>query len=400
MRIAIDARELAGQPTGVGRFLREVVRQWATMLEAAQHEFIFCAPAEILRGQTPDVIGLRFNVEMEPGAGTMWEQRVLPRLAGRARADVLFCPGYSGPMFGATPLVVAIHDVSFAAHPEWFRWREGLRRRFVTRRAAQRAVRVLTISEFSRREIADHLGIAASKIHVAYPGVSSIAALRSDGAPRSDAPELKFRPTYPTVSPNFSSGRSLGPNFSSGMAGAAPEPLILYVGSIFNRRHVPETIRGLARLTRDRPDARLAIVGDNRTFPPIDLAQVISETQQADRVQVLPYVSDDVLSDLYRRARAFVFLSEYEGFGLTPLEALASGTPIVVLDTPVALEVYGDAAIYVAAPDPRLIASALEKALFDEETRQRVLRRAPAILARYSWRECARQVLTVLESAR
>jgi len=365
MRIAIDARELAGQPTGVGRFLSEVLREWTHLPEAAGHEFILCAPGA---PRVPNS-GSRIAIEsaVAPGDGTRWEQLVLPRLAEHARADVLFCPGYSGPVFGRTRRVVAIHDVSFAAHPEWFRWREGLRRRVITRRAAARAARVITISEFSRREIVDHLGVPVAKVDVIYPGVSSL--------------------TNATAAQPFRAANR----------GAVPH--LLYVGSIFNRRHVPETRAGFAHMARRHPGAQFTIVGDNRTFPAIDLTEVIASTKGADTVVVRPYVSEEELSELYRQARAFVFLSEYEGFGLTPLEALAAGIPIIVLDTPVAREVYGDAAIYVSSPERHLIDPALEQALFDDEARSRLLGAAPAVLGRYSWQQCARRVLDVLVHA-
>src|SRR5918992_314426 len=158
MRVAIDARELVGQPTGVGRYLSEILREWATMPGALEHELVFCAPEKI-EYEGP----LRATIAVEPGRGTLWEQRSLPRLARTAGADVLFCPGYSGPVWGtaaAPPTVVAVHDVSFAAHPEWFRWREGLRRRLITRASARRAARVLTLTEFSKREIVEHLGVS------------------------------------------------------------------------------------------------------------------------------------------------------------------------------------------------------------------------------------------------
>jgi len=358
MRIAVDARELAGQPTGVGRFLERIASQWGTLPEAAVHEWILCAPSPI----GPDPLGgLRYETASRSGRGTLWEQRTLPDLARRSGADVLFCPAYSGPLTGAPPMVVAIHDVSFTAHPEWYRWREGLRRRFLARHSARRARRVITISEFSRREIVERLGIEPSKIEVVYPGVTAIAAREA--------------------------------------ARESSEPLVLYVGSIFTRRHLPETIRGFARLARRRPDIQLAIVGDNRSVPRLDLDALIADAGQTDRARAWAYVPDTTLADLYRRARAFVFLSEYEGFGLTPLEALASGIPIVVLDTPVAREVCGAAAIYVASPDPRLVEPALERALFDDDARASVLGAAPAVLQRYSWRECARRVLAILESA-
>jgi glycosyltransferase involved in cell wall biosynthesis len=266
--------------------------------------------------------------------------------------------------------VVAVHDVSFAAHPEWFRWREGLRRRFFTRASARRAARVLTLTEFSKREIVEHLRVAPDRVEVVHPGVTPIG--------------------------NRLNIDSVGWGISPANSAATREPLVLYVGSIFNRRHVPETILGFERLARRRPDVRLMIVGDNRTFPHIDIDRY---ARNANDVQIARYVSDQVLADLYSRARAFVFLSEYEGFGLTPLEALAAGIPIVVLDTAVAREVYGPAALYVSAPDPMRVEEALELALFDEDVRTTVLREARSIVARYSWGECARRVLHALLDA-
>jgi alpha-1,3-rhamnosyl/mannosyltransferase len=107
-------------------------------------------------------------------------------------------------------------------------------------------------------------------------------------------------------------------------------------------------------------------------------------------------VEDAELATLYQQARAFVFLSEYEGFAMTPLEALGSGVPVVLLDTDVAREIYGPAATYVERPDPALIAEGLERALFDDEERTRTLSAAGTQLERYSWRECAQRTLQVL----
>jgi glycosyltransferase involved in cell wall biosynthesis len=168
------------------------------------------------------------------------------------------------------------------------------------------------------------------------------------------------------------------------------------VGSIFNRRHVPELIQGFALLARRRSGARLTIVGDNRTMPRIDVSGVIASSGVANRVRAREYISDEELASLYADASAFAFLSDYEGFGFTPLEALAVGVPPVVLDTEVAREIYGPSAIYVAQPTPELIAKALETVLTDPSERQRLLGAAPGVLARYSWQECAHRTLQVL----
>ena len=351
MRIAIDARELTGRRTGVGRYLSGLLAGWADVPGAAAHQFILCAPEAVAVPSS-----LRASVSVAPGRGTMWEQRVLPRLVAAAGADVLLAPGYTGPLTGSAPMVVTIHDVSFCAHPEWFAWREGLRRRMLTRWTARRAARIITVSDFSKREIVRHLGVAQAKIDVIYSGATPLGTERR--GPRA--------------------------------------PRVLYVGSLFNRRHVPELIEGFDRMARRQSAATLEIVGDNRTTPRIDVDALIARHASAGRIHARSYVSEDELASLYASASAFAFLSDYEGFAFTPMEALTAGVPVVLLDTDVAREIYGPAAIYVERAAPDAIATALERALFDQEERARVLAAAPAQLARYSWRECAQRTLQVL----
>ncbi len=357
MRIAIDARELLGKPTGVGRYIAGLLEAWRTLPAAGAHEFVLCAPAALPRETN-------YEWRIAPGSGTWWEQTALPRLAREAEADVLFAPAYTSPLLLSVPCVLTIHDVSFAAHPEWFPRREGLRRRVFTWLSARKAARVLTISEFSKREIAQHLGVEADRISVVYIGIDATAT---------------------TPAPGSSSGSS--------------QQSVLHVGSLFARRHIPELISGFAALARRREDVRLDIVGDNRTTPHVDVERLAADTGFGSRISIRSFVADAELRMLYQSARAFVFLSSYEGAGLTPLEALAAGVPIVVLDTPVAREMYADAAVYVSRPEPSLIAGALERVLTDEGERERILTASRTVLARYSWSTCATHVLDALVSA-
>jgi glycosyltransferase involved in cell wall biosynthesis len=280
-----------------------------------------------------------------------------------ARADVLdvfFAPAYTMPLRLTVPTVVAIHDLSYLAHPEWFGWRSALRRRWLTKAAAARAALVLTGTEFARREIDEYLRVPADRVVVVPYGIT----------------------LPPSADP------------------AAPrEPLVLFAGSIFNRRHVPDLIRAFARVVGDLPDARLIVAGENRTFPAEDQEALAASLGIAAAVQVRSYVSDPDLAALYNRARVFAFLSEYEGFGMTPLEALAAGVPSVVYDTAIAREAYGDAAVFVSPGDVQGVADALRRLLLDEAARQRILARAPAVLERYSWSRCADATLAALERA-
>jgi glycosyltransferase involved in cell wall biosynthesis len=368
VRIGIDGRELCGQPTGVGRYLAGLLAEWSRDELARRHEFVLYAhrPLDL------PLDGRRFSTREVPGAGRLWwEQRLLPRVARRDHLDVFFAPGYTAPLFLRCRRVVTIHDVSFAAHPEWFGWREGLRRRVMSRRAAAAADAVITDSQFSRREIVERLGAPEGRVHVVLPGIT-----RDEFPGTSDTTS---RPAEVVLKPDATSER------------------ILYVGSIFNRRHVPELIRGFAALARRRPTVRLDLVGDNRTYPRQDLARTIAAEGLDGRAVWRQYVPDPELQALYGSARAFVFLSEYEGFGLTPLEALAAGVPPLLLDTAVAREICGDAALYVSRGDSAAVADAMERLLFDAGTRDAIMSCAAAVLARYSWPRAARETLAILE---
>jgi glycosyltransferase involved in cell wall biosynthesis len=357
MRIGVDARDLAGHSTGVGRYLGGLLREWCGGERASPHDFVLYshAPVSVPFDQT------RVRLRTVPGTGgTWWQQVQLRTEATRDRLDLFFAPGYAAPLRLPIPVVVAVHDVSFAAHPEWFAAREGLRLRWLARRTAQAAKAVITISEFSRCEIIEHLGVNDTRIRVIPPGISP--------PPRSQALDAKG-------------------------------PSVLFVGSIFNRRHVPDLIRAFTPIARRHPSISLDIVGDNRSFPHEDLSGIVAAEQLEGRVRLRSYVDDRELGALYASARAFAFLSEYEGLGLTPLEALATGVPPVLLDTPVAHESCGAAALYVKPGDVAATTQALELLLFDEATRARLVQAAPRVLERYNWPRAAAQTLSVLEEA-
>lgn len=356
LRIGVDARELLGDTTGVGRYLGELMRRWTARRDSERRRFILYAPDALTLPLPTAAVHHRVGGN---GRGTLWEQTWLRRAVRSDRPDVFFSPAYTAPVGTGVPFAVTIHDVSFAAHPEWFRIREGARRRWLTGYAARSAAVVLTVSRFSQGEISRHFSVDAGRIRVIYEGI----------APRTvDAPSTDNR-----------------------------RPLVLYVGSILNRRRLPDLMAGFARARRDVPEARLVIVGDDRSWPRLDLRAVAYAHGVERSVEIRRYVPDDELARLYSEASVFAFLSEYEGFGITPLEALAAHVPIVVLDTPVAREIYGDAAIFVPADDIGATAAALGRLLATPSARASVLARAPSVLARYSWDAAAAATLEAIE---
>jgi glycosyltransferase involved in cell wall biosynthesis len=356
LSIGIDGRELVGKPTGVGRYLREVLHVWNGD-ENFGHTLTVFTPSEPAAALRQELSRVRWDVEPAASAGTLWEQWRLPRAMARVRADVLFAAGYTAPLFPPCPYVVAIYDVSFHAHPEWFPAREGWRRRWLTKQSAAGAVRVVTISEFSAAEIVRWLGIPRERIAVAPPGASPVT-----------------------------------------LASGPRPPVVLFAGSLFARRHVPELIQAFARIAPAVPDSRLVIVGDDRARPPVNPAGVAARFGVADRVDWHSYVPDAELAALYARARVFAFLSDYEGFAMTPLEAMARGVPPLLLDTPVAREVYGEAAMLVPL-DVDAVAAGLERLLTDEALRRELNEAGRARLSRFSWTSTAHVIRRALEDA-
>lgn len=358
--IAIDARELAGHVTGVGTYVFHLLREWLprddVRVSLISHRELSPEVDEL-----PGIARAQRIVRPNRTGGTLWEQLTLPGAANLSKADVLFSPAYTAPLRSSLPSVVTIHDVSFSAHPEWFRPLERTRRNVITPRSARRARVVITISEFSAREIETRLGVARARIRVIPPG----------------AP----------------------PRHTAAVPMGAREPLVVFVGSIFNRRHVPDLIAAFALVARDVPDARLLIAGANRTWPHEDLRALIAASGVSSQITWLDSPPGARIAEALSRASAGAFLSEYEGFALTPLEALAHGVPSVMLDTPVAREVYGDAGVYVSRGDIAGTAAALTRLLRDPAARATLVDRAAPLWQRYSWTRCAADTLDVLREA-
>jgi glycosyltransferase involved in cell wall biosynthesis len=203
MKIAIDARELAGRRTGVGRYLAELLNEWAASDAATKHEWLLYSHQPL---RVPAAFAASVRLHLGSG-GTQWEQITLARAVAADRPAVLFAPGYTAPLRVSLPIALTIHDVSFFAHPEWFAFREGMRRRVMTRFSAARARVVITDSGFSRDEIARHVGVARAKIRVVPLGIRRQAAKSKENI---------------------------------------REPVVLFVGSIFRRRHVDTLIEAFA----------------------------------------------------------------------------------------------------------------------------------------------------------
>jgi glycosyltransferase involved in cell wall biosynthesis len=386
-RIGFDARALAFPAGGVRRYVREIF----SLLPALEPSIDFIAvdppPGIELPPGTksgPYCPGLPTNLARAAIA--------LPLAVRRARLDLFHAPAYTAPLRGHTPVVLTVHDVSYARVPEFYAHRAGRVRQWFYRRSATRAARVITDSEFSRREIAAAYALPESEMAVIPLGV---------GAP--------FAPASADPAAILPSG-------------IAP-PYVLHVGDLHPRRDLITALRAViavrARAARrsgaGRGGPASEELGGVQGPPPSEIAgsslrlvcagtdrgsaaalrRFGAEAAAPDALVLPGPVSEGDLVRLYQQAVALVYPSLYEGFGLPVLEAMACGLPVVAARAGSVPEVLGDAGILVDGGDWLGVADALAVLLAGPERRAALRDRGLARAADFSWERTARRTLDV-----
>lgn len=365
MRLAVDARVLTHQPTGVARYLRGLLEEFPALRQPGDELELLVdrAPSTPLPGKPDRVTVLRWPL---PGGDPAWRQLRLPPHLWRHPPDVLFCPFYSAPLAAPCPTVVTIHDVSFAAHPEWFTPRARIAFSLVGP-SARRAARVITVSHFSADEIVRHLGVDRDRIDVVHNGLE------------------------PCWLEPVSAGLRHRARAWLGWEG----PYVLHLGAVHLRRNVDLLVAAFGRLAPTHPDLRLVIAGP--TEPPApDLARQVLDLGLEERVIRREWVPEEHLRGLYGESAAVAYLSSYEGFGLPALEALACGAPVVALRRASLPEVLGDAAVWVEEGTAESVASTLAATLAGQPAAIEPSRSGPRRAAGYRWARAAARTTEIL----
>ena len=349
MIIGIDGRELEGKPTGVGSYLRNILRN----MEPPAHFKLQI----FFKNEIPDLDGIAAEPVLLKSSGRnfFWQNGMLSRELKKRSVNLFFTPIATAiPSFDGKQ-VSAIHDLSYFNYPEWFPLRERIMRRIGAKRAARRADRIYVISNHVRDEIIHRFGVAPDKILLTPVGIEE-RKLDSDQ-------RRMLRQSYDYD----------------------PFKLVLYVGSIFQRRHIPVVIEAMKDLDAN---VKLVIIGENRTFPKLNLDAIAEHRGVASRVIFLEYASSKIVQDYYRMADAFIYLSTYEGFGIPPLEAMSYGVPAVLSRTPAMNEVYEGCAEF-SEIRPDAVAKSLRLVLQDSSLREQLIRSGLQKAKQSNWRDTA-----------
>ena len=257
--------------------------------------------------------------------------------------DLFFSPGYNSPLFCPSPFVFTIHDLSHIYCPENSSPLIRLYYATVMRRACQRALTILTVSEFTRRQIIDWSGVSAEKVFNVGCGVD---------------------PSYHPAE------NSYGLEF----------PYLLCVSNRKRHKNEFRVVEAFSRASLSR-EMHLVFTG----APTAELTACIDRFHVTQRVYFAGLVPETKLPSLYRGSEALIFPSLYEGFGLPILEAMGCGTPVVTANVSAMPEVAGDAALLVDPTSVEQIARAMEQIVSDTTLRQNLRRKGLTRSAEFSW---------------
>jgi glycosyltransferase involved in cell wall biosynthesis len=368
-RVVIDTRHI--RDFGIGTYIRNLIRALAN-LDSDSHYTLVSYQSDV-----QELSGLPANFEIaiykrqDTGLAA---QVTFPLYLRRFWADLYHIPLNVVSLFMPKPYVVTVHDMSSLLFEKVPRAQRRFRL-YQFRRGLERAARIVAVSNATRRDVEGLFGIPSERIRQIY-----------------NAPDPKF--------------------LEDGTRLQMPErqrildryqidyPFLLYVGTIRPQKNIPRLVEAFAVLRgqlEDHPlykDLRLIIIGDEISRHPA-VRRTVIQTRMEHAVRFLGFVPFDTLRTFYASAAAFVFPSLYEGFGLPPLEAMASGTPVVTSNISSLPEVVGDAAVLVNPENVFEIARGIREALTNEHLRAALIEKGHQQARRFSWESTARQVLEI-----
>jgi glycosyltransferase involved in cell wall biosynthesis len=363
VRIAIDARKL--HDFGIGTYLRNLLRGLAKIDQTTEY-VLLCNKDDIAVAAS---LGPNFRAVAESaGHYSFAEQISIPMAVARARVDVFHAPHYVLPVLTPGPTVVTIHDCIHLMFPQYLNHRLGYAyARAAMWTATHKSARILTVSEQSKRDILKFFKVPPDKIVVTPNSIEG-----RFGVDPSDEEVRQTRERY-----------------------QLSHPYILYVGNIKPHKNLERLIEAFHLVrSQGRSELELLIIGDEIGKLQA-LRRAVHKYDLHRYVRFHGYVPDKTLSVLYRLASVFVFPSLYEGFGLPPLEAMASGTPVVTSNVSSLPEVVGDAAVLVDPYSPEAIADGILKVLQSSHLRAELRQRGFARVKEYSWARSVQRVRDV-----
>lgn len=376
--IGVDARFYGPLGKGLGRYTQEVVDNVIKITQDQPVDYvIFLSPANFDEFVCPNE-----NVRKELIKARWYslaEQFEVPYKWRRAKIDLMHFPHFNVPLLKMGPYIVTIHDLILTKFPTvrattkapFIYWLKDKAYRLVIRSAIRRAKKVITVSEFTKRDLITQFKTSEDKIAVTYEGVANL----TKGGDSLFVAKLDNQSTLELYN--------------------IRGPYLLYVGNAYPHKNLEGLVRVFAELRKEHPYLRLVLVGKEDFF--YDRVRLYAQhlnLWQKDNHNtpvVFPgYVPDVDLEALFQEAALYVFPSLYEGFGLPPLEAMAYGCPVASSNCASMPEILGGAAAYFDPKNEEEMRTVISNLLNNQVAREELITLGKQHVKKYNWWECAR----------
>jgi glycosyltransferase involved in cell wall biosynthesis len=366
MRIGIDARLVYYSQAGIGQYILHLVNGLAKVDK--ENEYV------LLQSRKDDTTILERpnfrRVSLWTPSHHRLERHSLNVELVRLNLDVLHSPDFIPPHRPSCKSVITVHDLAFLLYPH-FLTKESARYYGHIDQAVRWTDHIIAVSESTKRDTIQHLGVPEDKITVVYEAASPV-----------------FQPVDRSEARAHVRDRH-------GVDG----PFILFVSTIEPRKNVPTLLRALWQIMECyKEDVRLVLAG-GKGWLFEDAFTIVEELKLDGRVHFVGRVSSEDLLYLYNAAEMLAHPAFYEGFGLPPLEAMACGLPVVVSDVASLPEVVGDAGLLIDPHDVDELTVALWRVLNDSQLRQEMQAKGLRQAGRFSWERAARETQAIYQLA-
>lgn len=370
MHVAVNTRLMQHGPLdGIGRFSFEILRRVADDNPNDRFTLLFDRRFHPRYLTSPNMRGkVLFPPTRLPFLMDIFFEASLPIALKNLRPNVFFSPDGWVSLTAKTPTVSVVHDLNFIHMPEHLppRWRKYYLKKFPL--FIRRADHIVTVSEFSKRDLMERLDVPAEKISVVYNDTAE------GFRPAVDESELqRIRQKY-----------------------AQGKPYFLFVGLIHPRKNIRGLMEAFALLKKQTgSEAKLLVAGAKKWWT-AELEKQYRENTAASDIHFLGRLDDEDLQEVYRGALALVFPSFFEGFGIPLLEAFKSGIPAITSHNTALTEVGGDAVLYGDPNRPETFAQAMGQVLDDAALRTTCIQKGFAQAQKFSWDAGAQTVSQIL----
>lgn len=359
MRIGIDAREIQGQMTGIGRHLKSFLKH----IEGAPHEyFLYYSQMPENKPDCPKV-----NIRIFSGQKLIWDHILLPKALIRDKIDLFFSPYYKRPWSLKVKSIITVHDINPLFMKSYSLFYK-IYFKTILKQSLKKSDFIVVVSRYVKKQLCSLFNVDPQKIVVNYNSLDENFLNVDESQMYSVLEKYKINSDY-----------------------------ILYVGNLMPHKNIPTLIKAYAELSDNIKDKYKLVVGGAKSKTYNQLAKLAGKMDLLDNIIFTGFIDDSDLAYLYRKASLFVFPSFREGFGYPPLEAMASGVPVVASDRTSLPEVIADAGILVSPDDISGFTKAMERVLTDKELSQKLIEQGKKRAKEFSTEKMAKGLVAVFE---